>query len=59
VFPDEARFPGGERSTYTAASVVLTADALVGGSPASGLFVDHDLLLPPLLDTSNSVVDRD
>ena len=23
VFPDEARFPGGERSTYTAASVIL------------------------------------
>jgi hypothetical protein len=59
VFPDEARFPGGERSTYTAASVVLTADAIAGGSPAAGLFVDHDLLLPPLLDTSNSVVDRD
>ncbi|MEY2434213.1 MAG: hypothetical protein QOC92_3938 [Acidimicrobiaceae bacterium] len=59
VFPDEARFPGGERSTYTAASVVLTADALVGGSPASGLFVEHDSLLPQLIDTSDSVVDRD
>jgi hypothetical protein len=59
VFPDEARFPGGERSTYTAASVVLAADAIAGGSPASGLFVEHDLLLPPLLDTSDSVVDRD
>jgi hypothetical protein len=59
VFPDEARFPGGERSTYTAASVVLTADALVGGSPASALFVDHDAVLPPVLDTSETVVDRD
>ena len=36
VFPDEARFPGGERSTYTAASVILGADALAGASPASG-----------------------
>ncbi len=27
VFPDESRFPAGERSTYTAASVVLAADA--------------------------------
>jgi hypothetical protein len=59
VFPDEARFPGGERSTYTAASVVLTADAIAGGSPASALFVDHDAVLPPLLDTSQSALDRD
>jgi hypothetical protein len=59
VFPDEARFPAGERSTYTAASVVLTADALAGGSPASALFVDHDSVLPALLDTSESAFDRD
>ncbi len=59
MFPDEARFPAGERSTYTAASVVLAADALVGGSPASPLFVDHDAVLPQLLDTSESAFDRD
>jgi hypothetical protein len=59
VFPDEARFPGGERSTYTAASVVLAADAIASGSPASALFVDHDLVLPQLLDTSESLLDRD
>jgi hypothetical protein len=59
VFPDEARFPGGERSTYTAASVVLTADAIVGASPASALFVDHDALLPSLIDTSDAALDRD
>jgi hypothetical protein len=59
VFPEEARFPAGERSTYTAASVVLTADAISGASPASALFVDHDSLLPPLIDVSESVVDRD
>ena len=40
VFPDEAHFPGGERSTYTAAAVVLAADALAGSTPAAGLFVD-------------------
>jgi hypothetical protein len=50
VFPDEARFPGGERSTYTAASVVLAADALAGQSSASALFVDHDAVLPNLID---------
>jgi hypothetical protein len=59
VFPDEARFPGGERSTYTAASVVLAADAMAGASPASALFVDHDAVLPSLLDTSESAFDRD
>jgi len=59
VFPDEARFPAGERSTYTAASVVLAADALVGGSPASALFVDHDAVLPPILDTTASAFDRE
>jgi MMP endo-(1,4)-3-O-methyl-alpha-D-mannosidase len=59
VFPDESRFPAGERSTYTAASVVLAADAMVGGSPASSLFVDHDAVVPPVLDTSESALDRD
>ncbi|MBA2752663.1 MAG: hypothetical protein H0U41_10615 [Actinobacteria bacterium] len=49
VFPDEVRFPGGERSTYTAASVVLAADALAGASPASSLFVDTASVLPPLM----------
>jgi hypothetical protein len=49
VFPDEARFPGGERSTYTAASVVLAADALAGSTPASALFVETAGVLPPLM----------
>jgi len=59
VFPDESRFPAGERSTYTAASVVLAAHGLAGGSPAALLFVDHNAVLPPLLDTSESALDRD
>jgi hypothetical protein len=42
VFPENKHFPGGERSTYTAAAVVLAADALSRRSSASGLFVDHD-----------------
>lgn len=50
VFPDMVHFPGGERSTYTAASIVLAADALSGTSPASHLFVDHDAL-PSLIRT--------
>ncbi len=50
VYPEQLHFPGGERSTYTAAAVVLAADALAGTSPASGLFTDHTLL-PELIDT--------
>jgi len=50
VYPEGVHFPGGERSTYTAASVVLAADGLSGASPASALFVDHEALLPPLVD---------
>lgn len=50
VYPDQVHFPGGEQSTYTAAAVILAADALAGTSPASNLFTDHDAALPPLLD---------
>jgi hypothetical protein len=34
-----------ERTTWTAAAVVLAADALAGASPASGLFT-HPAALP-------------
>jgi hypothetical protein len=50
VYPDQGRFPADERSTYTAAAVVLAGDALSGASPASGLFTAHDSVLPPLFD---------
>ena len=39
VFADDARWPV-ERTTWTAAAVVLAADALSGATPASGLFTD-------------------
>ena len=56
--PGRGRFPGGERRTYTAASVVLGADALAGTSPASALFVDHDAVLPRLTTSlSDAVID--
>ncbi|MBA2496285.1 MAG: prenyltransferase, partial [Acidimicrobiia bacterium] len=58
VFPGGDRFPGGERSTYTAASVILCADAMAGASPASGLFVDHDTVLPALLDIDDHDTER-
>jgi hypothetical protein len=55
VHPQEDHFPADERSTYTAAAVVLAADALSRTTRASGLFVDHHLLpevegLEPELD---------
>ncbi|MDP9389959.1 MAG: prenyltransferase, partial [Actinomycetota bacterium] len=39
VYPDDARWPV-ERTTWTAAAVVLAADALSAATPASRLFRD-------------------
>lgn len=50
VFPDGTHFPANEQSTYTAAAVILAADALSRSSPASALFTDHTSL-PALIDT--------
>ena len=44
VHPDRVHFPADERTTYSAAAVLLADDALSGRTPASRLFVDHDLL---------------
>lgn len=44
VFPQQVNFPGGERSAYTAAAIVLAADALSAASPASRLLWAHDAL---------------
>ncbi len=46
VYPEEVSFPGRERTTYTAAAVVLAADALSGTSPAAGLFRGEGLPAP-------------
>jgi hypothetical protein len=54
VYPDGSRFPPDERSTYTAAAVVLCADAITGSSAASRLFVDHDANVPPIIDLDES-----
>jgi hypothetical protein len=45
VYPDDTRWPV-ERTTWTAAAVVLAADALAGTGPAAGLFA-HPAALPP------------
>jgi len=43
VFADGARWPV-ERTTWTAAAVVLAADAISGATPAAGLFADPSAL---------------
>lgn len=46
VYPQEVHFPAEETSTYSAAAVILAADALDESSPSRALFVDHDNVLP-------------
>jgi len=58
VYPDRVTFPDEECSTYTAAAVVLAADALSGASPASSLFVDHSAL-PDVIDVEPRVREVD
>jgi hypothetical protein len=43
VYPDEETFPAGERTTYTAAAMVLAADALSSSTPAAGIFRGESL----------------
>jgi hypothetical protein len=43
VYPDQIVFPADETTTYTAAAVILAADAIAGASPASDLFVPSRL----------------
>jgi hypothetical protein len=52
VYPEEATFPGGERTSYTAAAMVLAADALSGATPAAGLFTGDGL--PSTLDLAEA-----
>ena len=47
--PEQASFPPEERSTYTAAAVILAADALAGVSATARPFADHSFP-PALLD---------
>ncbi len=57
VYPDLGRFPVDEQSTYSAAAVVLAADALGAATAASGIFTD-DASLPPLLEVRDPAADR-
>jgi hypothetical protein len=47
AYPERTTFPGGETTSYTAAAVILAADALSGATGAAGLF-RGERLAPPL-----------
>ena len=44
VYPTIERFPAGETSAYTAAAVILAADAITGASPAGAVFAPRAAL---------------
>ena len=46
AYPQQAIFPVGETTSYTAAAIILAADALTSSSPASGLFRHGELAVP-------------
>ena len=60
VYPEAKHFPGGERSTYTAAAVILASDVLAcEPSPAAGLFRGVGLPVSVSLDLDlDAVADR-
>ncbi len=66
AFPERRSFPADERTTYTAAAMVLAADALSRATPASGLFRGEGLPAPldladpdcPLAETCPRRVER-
>jgi hypothetical protein len=58
VYPEEIHFPEDESSTYTAAAVVLAADALTGASAAADLFTTATSL-PPILPVDDDVAVED
>ena len=50
AYPEHVTFPDQETTSYTAAAIILAADALTSFSPAAGLF--REGLLPSLLELS-------
>ena len=43
VHPQQVNYPGGERSTYTGAAVILAANTLYGCGPTAGFFRGEEL----------------
>jgi hypothetical protein len=55
VHPEEEHFPANERTSYTAAVMLLASDALGGLTPAGGLFRGEGL---PVVDVEPSLSER-
>ena len=58
VYPQGSSYPPAERSSYTAAAIVLAEDALSGLSPAAQLFVDGSLPRGLDLDPTDAPASR-
>jgi hypothetical protein len=56
VYPEDIHFPENETSSYTAAAVVLAADALAGTNAGSTLFTTFDTL-PAILPVDDIVAE--
>jgi hypothetical protein len=59
VYPQRSSFPRDERSTYTAAAMLLALDALEATGPASGLFLGRSLPAGTVLDLDHEVVEAE
>jgi hypothetical protein len=59
VYPQRSSFPVGERSSYSAAAMILAVDALQASGPASGLFLGRSLPAARVLDLDAETVEAD
>jgi hypothetical protein len=59
VYPQRSSFPPEERSSYTAAAMILAVDALNAKGPASGLFLGRSLPAGTVLDLDDESVEAD
>jgi len=58
AYPDRVTFPHLETTSYTAAAIILAADALTSSSGASGLFRHGELAMPVDLAEANCPLTR-
>ena len=58
VHPEKQSFPENEKTTYSAAAVILAADAISQSSPASGIFTNR-AGLPEIISTEEHILDPD
>src|SRR5262249_43471700 len=59
VYPERVHFPDAERTAYTAAAVILAADAISGTSAASDIFGSDDSTDAHITDESTNTHSRD